>query len=83
MGLTEYQHIPAQIMTDPPPCFTIETRHSGLLASSGVLQTQTRHDVRANAKDDSSDRITYCKSLGSGFYGHHSIFFAFSLVFCY
>jgi hypothetical protein len=34
----EYQGIGAQIITDPPPCFTVGTRHSGLKASLGIHQ---------------------------------------------
>jgi hypothetical protein len=42
IGPIEYQDIAAQINTDLPPFFTVETRHSGIQASLGVLQTQTR-----------------------------------------
>jgi hypothetical protein len=34
-----YHHITAQTITEPPPCFTVGPRHSGLQASLGVLQT--------------------------------------------
>jgi len=41
MGPGEYQDIAAQIITDPypSPYFTDRTRHSGLLATLGILQT--------------------------------------------
>ena len=38
-GPAEYQDIVAQIFIDLPPFFTVGTRHSGLWASLGVLQT--------------------------------------------
>jgi hypothetical protein len=34
-----YHDIAAQTITEPPLCFTVGTRHSGLWASLGVLQT--------------------------------------------
>jgi hypothetical protein len=34
-----YHDTAAQTNTEPPPCFTVGTRHSGLQASLGVLQT--------------------------------------------
>jgi len=42
MGLAEYQDIASQIITDPSPsqCFTNRARHSGLLATLGILQTK-------------------------------------------
>jgi hypothetical protein len=40
------------------PWLTAVTRHSGLQASFGVLQTYTLPDSERNLKDDSSDRIT-------------------------
>jgi len=39
IGPAQYQDIAAQIMTDPPPCFTVGTRHSGFQAPLGTLQT--------------------------------------------
>jgi hypothetical protein len=52
-----YHDIAAQTITEPPPCFTVETRYSGLYASLGVLQTQNFPDVDNSVKDDSSDHI--------------------------
>jgi hypothetical protein len=49
----------AQIITEMPACFIVGTKHSGQQASLGILQTQTRPDMRNNTKDDSSDHITY------------------------
>jgi len=56
-GPAEYHDIAAQIITDPPPCFTVGTRHLGLQASLGVWS-----DVGQNVKDNSSDHITYFQS---------------------
>jgi len=77
IGPAEYQYIAAQIVTDPPPHFTGGTRHSGLYAALGVLQTSNRPYVGNNVKDDSPDHITYFQSSGCRFYDHHTIFFAF------
>ena len=56
-GPAEYHDIAAQIITDPPPCFTVGTRHLGLQTSLGV-----RSDVGQNVKDNSSDHISYFQS---------------------
>jgi hypothetical protein len=46
----------AQLITDLAPCFTVGTRHSGLEASLGEVQTKTQPDV-GNVKDGSPDQI--------------------------
>jgi hypothetical protein len=61
MGPTEYwtKILLLKTITKPPPCVTAGTRHSGLYASLGVLQTQTLPDVGNSVKaDNSSDYIT-------------------------
>jgi hypothetical protein len=57
IGPAEYQHIAAQITTDPPPCFTVGTRHSLLRASLGVWP-----DAGYNVKDVSPDHVTCFQS---------------------
>jgi hypothetical protein len=34
-----YHYIAAQTIAEPPPCFTVETRHSGVFALLSVLRT--------------------------------------------
>jgi hypothetical protein len=59
MGPAEYQDIAAQIITDPPLCFTVGTRYSGLQAFLGIIRILTQFDLQNHVKDSSSDHITY------------------------
>jgi hypothetical protein len=47
--------IASQTITEPPQCFTVGTRHSGLQASLGVLQVETLNAVEKSMKDNSSE----------------------------
>jgi hypothetical protein len=62
IGPAEHQYITAQIITDPSPCFTVGTRHSGLEASLDFLQIYTKPDVGNNVKDDSFDHTVCLQS---------------------
>ena len=50
----------AQIITDPPACSTVGTKHSGQQASLGILHTQTWPYMEN--MDDSCDHTTYFQS---------------------
>jgi hypothetical protein len=63
IGSAKYQDIAVQIIiTDPPPAFTIGTRHSGLQVSLGLLHTSTRPVVWNNTKDNSFDHMYFQSS---------------------
>jgi hypothetical protein len=72
-GPAEYQDTSAQIITDPPPCFTVGTRHSRLEASLGVWP-----GVGINMKDDATEHILYFQIIRHpGFIVISPTFFAF------
>jgi hypothetical protein len=62
VGSAEYQHIASQIITDPPPCFTVGTRHSPNLNPA---------DVGNNVRDNSPDHIMYFLSSDVQVLSHH------------
>jgi hypothetical protein len=63
LGPTEYNDFAAQTIPEPPSCFTVGTRHSGLWASLGVPQTQTLPEIGNSVKDDPSEHITLAFQL--------------------
>jgi hypothetical protein len=58
-----YHDIAAQTITEPLLCFTFGTRRSRLLASLGVLETQTLPNVGNSVKGESSDHNTHVFSV--------------------
>ncbi|GFV88075.1 hypothetical protein TNCV_3242251 [Trichonephila clavipes] len=59
IGSVQNHNTIAYIRTDPTPCLTVGRRQPRSYACTGVLQTSTCPVEGENAKDNSSDYITF------------------------